>query len=416
MGIRARAASSCLILAQGLGAGMGCVPDATLRQVAGDAGAAEAGPAQGSVDGASWDAIPVDDPSQETPPLADAGSTDGTNDGASVDSGAEPGACQAVQCHAGQSCDHGYCAFPCAGVRVPDDYATVQAAVEAVAPTGGTICVGAGDFHEYVQITTDETLSIQGLSADRSTIDVLDIQDSRDVTLRGLTIAVLHAQSLTSPGMHGLSVVASTLGDVANAGNALTVVPLAGDLAVLLDGVDLSSHGVSAGTGGAIEIEKVLGGAPALLSLEVRNSYLHDSEMGVDYASSGTTASMALMFNNDTFASNGTAINIATTDPINLQYYNDLIVNNDFAVDLSAPPAGAGNNAFFGNTGSNYAGDAGGTGDVLSDPMLDRARPPGLLLNSPCRGAADPSRAPATDFWGRARGASPDIGAVQSSP
>jgi hypothetical protein len=96
-----------------------------------------------------------------------------------------------------------------------------------------------------------------------------------------------------------------------------------------------------------------------------------------------------------------------------------LIVQNGTGVDMepgsAMPTINHGNNALFGNTANYYGMAVDGPGYVKSDPLLDTTvTPPRLGQGSPARGAADPGHAPAKDFWGRTRGQSPDIGAVQN--
>jgi hypothetical protein len=393
-----RGGSLSVVGACGLSAVWGCVPDATLRQDVGDA-STDSGPDEG----------PDTSSPDDTSPIAD-GALEGES---------PPVTCMGNRCLAGQSCSGGACTFPCSGVHVPGDYSTVQSAIDAVSVRGGTICVGGGTFAEANHISTNKTVVIQGVSASESIIGTTSfiILDSSDVTLRGVTIPDLEVSSQTSPGVYNVSVVACTVGDVS--GNHFLALELAvsgGDLTVTLDGVDLSSHETGGGNVGAVEIVKGYSDAQASLDLVVRNCYLHDSQAGVDYEANGTTMPTAVTLVNDTFMRNGTAIRVAASGPVILGYDNNLIAYNAVGVDLPTPPFHAGHNALFGNTTADYAGVDGGIGDILADPMLDPSVPPGLLPGSPCRGAGDPTRAPATDFWGRARGASPDIGAVQSSP
>ena len=52
---------------------------------------------------------------------------------------------------------------------------------------------------------------------------------------------------------------------------------------------------------------------------------------------------------------------------------------------------------------------------MKSDPLLQTSvTPPTLGAGSPARGAGNKQLAPATDYWGNARGASIDLGCVQS--
>jgi len=181
-------------------------------------------------------------------------------------------------------------------------------------------------------------------------------------------------------------------------------------LTLNLDGVDLSSGS----TPYALEVGTLGGG---VLTLNVVNSYIHGSTSGVSVSLGGALASeLAATFENDTFESNGTAFIEPAGSGATLQFWNNLVVNNMVGVSTGGGST-FGNNAYFGNT-TNFAGTAiAGTGVVEANPDLATGTsPPGLLAGSPCRGAGDPSHAPNHDFYGRARGASVDIGAVQSSP
>lgn len=81
----------------------------------------------------------------------------------------------------------------------------------------------------------------------------------------------------------------------------------------------------------------------------------------------------------------------------------------------SATDVTHGHDALWGNA-SNYAGSAtDGPGTVKADCLLDTTGPaPALGPASPCRGVGDPTQAPPLDFYGVARGAKVDLGAVQS--
>lgn len=78
-----------------------------------------------------------------------------------------------------------------ATVTVPDDYPTIQAAVNASSP-GGTVFVKTGTYHEHV--TINKSLSLVGEDAQNTTIDGDDTGGNvvnvvaDNVTLSGLTI------------------------------------------------------------------------------------------------------------------------------------------------------------------------------------------------------------------------------------
>src|SRR5262249_12691197 len=154
----------------------------------------------------------------------------------------------------------------------------------------------------------------------------------------------------------------------------------------------------------------------------IQNSFIHNSSVGVFFAlpsGAGCTGSAAPSFAliNDTILGNIDGIHVDSPD---IRYFNNIIDGNTLGVDiLSAVAPGAfGNNAPFDN-GTDSSGAAGpGAGYVTADPLLDMSTsPPGLLPGSPARGAALPAQATTHDYWGRPRDpASPDIGAIQSSP
>ena len=148
--------------------------------------------------------------------------------------------------------------------------------------------------------------------------------------------------------------------------------------------------------------------------------------MGFRFRGDGISnrSAATITLTNNTFANNGTAINLSPNSPapgggsFDVQYFNNIIANNTLGVTINSNVhiLKHGNDALWGNT-TNYSGlAADGPGTVKADLMLDNSTvPPGLLPGSPCRGAGSVTEAAATDFYGRARGTSIDIGAVQSS-
>jgi len=69
--------------------------------------------------------------------------------------------------------------------RVPQDYSTIQEAIDASRP-GDRIAVGKGRFNERLWIGNRRDLAIIGTRRTRLTADV-EIERSRDITLRGIT-------------------------------------------------------------------------------------------------------------------------------------------------------------------------------------------------------------------------------------
>jgi hypothetical protein len=339
----------------------------------------------------------------------DGGKSDGgKNDqdgGSDTDGGSV--SCGGTTCYVGQTCVAGACAFTsCDGVKVPGDYATIQAAVSAfMANTGtGTICLGAQTYDETVAISgATVAITIQGLSASQTSVAQLSLSFGASVIVRGARIGEVYFGDAASASLS----YASLGSFITNGGGSLS-----------LDGVDVSPGA------GATAITTTQGTGETF-TLSVQNSYLHDAENGIAMTTGEDPGNTTLTLINNTFAHiSGTAVSTPAgcvdtevcPDPA-VTYFNDLFVDNGVAVNLGINNTTSfGDNAFFGNT-TNYAGTAvPGTGYVTTDPLLDTATPPGLLAGSPCRGAADPTHAPALDFWGHSRGVTPDIGAVQSSP
>ena len=93
--------------------------------------------------------------------------------------------------------------------------------------------------------------------------------------------------------------------------------------------------------------------------------------------------------------------------------FGGTVMAGDKALETAGLSPIHGNNALWGNT-NNYSGAAvDGNAYVKADCMLDMATgAPEPKAGSPCRGAADATKAPASDFWNAPRGGAADIGAV----
>jgi hypothetical protein len=298
------------------------------------------------------------------------------------------------------------------GKTVPGDFATVQAGLDALAPTGGTLCLGAQAFNEQVGLKGSKALTIQGVSPDKTSLFQLTVGYGTPVelTVRGLTIGATWVSSAKGT----VTFDAVRLGNAANIFTPLRVEQTTADnVSVTLDRVDVAGNGP---TMMLVEIEQSWPGAG--ITLLMQNSYLHDGDYGFSFRSSEfqqTPTSLTLL--NNTFVNNGYAVEIdpgSRTVPVNAVIYNNVLYPNiyDYALYKSNLSLQSGYNSLF----ESDAGLGSGPGDVTTDPMLDNSsKPPGLLPGSPCLGAGDPTHAPKYDYWGNPRGARVDIGAVQSS-
>lgn len=349
-----------------------------------------------------------------------------SSDGGGADSSTlTAGTCGGQICYAGQSCVANQCSFTtCSGAAVPGDYATIQAAINALTNNGGsgTICLAAQSYAENLSLITG-SVTIQGVSASQSKITGLEMtyafEGNVGLNVVGAAISSLRIQPSANPSNGSASFTACSIGTFAigvGGGGPDTVPP---SLTLALDGVDLSS---GSNTAAAMSISQGYG----TFSLTMENSYIHDSDYGVQYTSQNeSTANPSLTFLNNTFENNATALATpegCVDDQVcgapTVSYYNNLFVDNTLAIDTEMNDViTEGNNALFGNTTS-YAGIAvAGSGYVTADPLLDTSTtPPGLKVGSPCRGAGNAAHTSPHDFWGRPRGATIDIGAVQSSP
>jgi hypothetical protein len=334
---------------------------------------------------------------------------DGGPGEASVDASEAGISCGPTQCYAGQTCVSGACTFPCTGARVPGDYPTVQAAVDALsAASGGTICLAARTFDEGVTVAgSTPPLTFQGVSPDQTTVTNFFVQ------AHGATLAFsgLATQQIYVQGTSGTVTVSSSWLTGAALVPGFWIDSTTDTLAVTLDGVDAAGD-----PGGAPAIQVGESSSTVALTLTVQNSYVHHAQDGVSFDWRSERGTHVIL-DNDTFENDGTAIHLPSTgsSTFALEYFNDLVVGNSVGIDVGSTTAQFGDNALFANH-SDYGGGAGdGPGYVKTDPLLDKSTtPPRLLPGSPCRAAGSAAHAPATDFWGNPRTGGVDIGAVQS--
>ncbi len=284
--------------------------------------------------------------------------------------------------------------------------------MSALGPSGGTICLTGPSYTESFSAST--SLTIQGISAAstvvngelifNSPVHLQGFQVSGDAQLNGAPSVV---ENMGFVGLLEVNADATiTASKIVNPGGNAVYNQNGSNPTVLFDGVDISAPA---------NYGLYFGGDTAKLT--VQNSYFHDSSRGAVLATSSSIA-----FVNNTFVNAGLALNIGCTDTsavLAFTYENNLFVDNQVAVTVSTPCGGQmplfASNGYYGNT-NNFAGTAvDGAGDVKTDPLLQTTvTPPTLGAGSPAIGAGLTSVAPATDYWGNPRGASVDLGCVQS--
>jgi hypothetical protein len=308
--------------------------------------------------------------------------------------------CGSIFCRADQQCQNSTCITPCTGSSVPGDYASIQAAITALATAqmDATICLGSQTYAENVTATASPNKQLTIIGPSGAKLTALSVTGSYSkVTLKGLavtTLTVNSASPIELTGMHADTFQAST-----GQSGAITI-----------DGCDL---GAAAQTY-ALYVARTTSSQP--LTVTVQNSWLHGASYGA-YVSGSSTTNLAVSLVNDTFSAGSRGLYATTTGNVTLTYVNSIFTGLTVAgITLTGTyTLTHGNNLLFGN-GANYAGTAvDGAGYVKADPMLDTATPPEPKQGSPARGAADKAKAPPKDYWAATRGTPTDIGAVQGN-
>lgn len=319
--------------------------------------------------------------------------------------------CAGTLCRSDQTCEQGVCTFACTGTRVPGDYATLSEAVSALAAAGNdaTICF-SGQTGQSVIVTDsaehNKALRVIGVSAEKTSLGDLRVAGGfSDVSLVGFTVQVLAIHDAKKVSLRGVRISGTS--------QALTLRQSSykpGQVAEIdIDGCDISSST----SGRAINIDSVYA-YPWTISLS--NSWVHGGDFGI-FLSSSSDSKLSLSIINNTITGSKTGIYLAGSSLSTITYANNILANHtSAAVNVAGGTTVVhANNALFGNA-SNYTNLAvDGAGYVKQDCMLDTSgRVPELKPGSPCRGAADASKAPPSDFWNAPRKAPVDLGAVES--
>jgi len=245
----------------------------------------------------------------------------------------------------------------CVGYQVPGDYAGLREAVDAVTATGGTICLGSGVFDGATIAGAAHGLEIIGVHPDETRIDdelrVLNSAGTVPVFIRSLEAYNI---DIWEPGAMPVHVLQSRVVGFTSSGG----ISVRGGLEIMIDGVVLNNT-----------VENVANyGLWARLDRESVLHYANTIFTGADKA----------------------GVNI----------------DADATAEVTST-----HNALFDNA-ANYAGMAVmGPGYVSANCDLDDGEPPTPGAGSPCVDAGSVDDAPPLDFWGMARDAHPDIGAVE---
>lgn len=337
----------------------------------------------------------------------DAAKDGGLSDGAPTDGASDVVAppqtkilCGSIFCRADQQCQNSTCVTPCTGSKVPGDYATVQAAVTALATAqmDATICLAAQTYAESVTATASPNKLLTIIGPSGAKVNGLSVTGSYSkVTLKGVAIGTLTvngASPIDAIGMHADTFQAST----AQVG------------AILIDGCDLGASAQSYG----LYVYRTSVSQP--LTVTAQNSWFHGASYGV-YINAVSNSNLTMSLLNDTFTGSTRGLYSNSTGTVTLTYLNSIF--SGLTVTGITITGGHTlthtNNLLFGNA-ANYAGTAvDGAGYVKADPLLDTASPPELKQGSPARGAADVAKAPLKDYWAVARGSGADIGAIEGN-
>jgi hypothetical protein len=379
----------------------------------------------------------IPDGSTPTPAGADLAGFVPPNDGGVADAAMNPTAsgpipCGSTSCRGDEACVANTCVYAsCTGAKVPGDYASLNEALTALANVGGTICLGAQAFNEMVDVTVTASIAVQGVAAAQTTVTALSLRIPASAPPSNLTLAV---RGLAAGNLYFELAGTSQSVLVANAGVGYLATGKqsggSGEIRVIASKLASASLSDSDGNGGlafVLDGDEITqpGNASTYVylhtpasSLKFQNNWVHDASMGLQIAEVMTNSAKVEILNN-TFANAGDALNVSGTASqmtVPFAMFNNVFSSNAIAVGLNWTVAAGttGNNAFFGNT-TNYAEYAiAGPGYVTSDPQLTSSSPPGLAVGSPARGTGDPPHAPPADYWGKSRGASVDIGAIQN--
>lgn len=315
--------------------------------------------------------------------------------------------CMGELCHEDQACAPEGCAFPCEGVHVPGDYATIQEASNALEAVGepATICVAPGNYPQPLMLGNNLTL----IGASPALVTLGDVFPLGTTTIRGVTLDQLSA---TTQSGANVRVEASVM---SSAEAQPPATPGSGDIVLFIDGCIV--HGDSARPAIRGHVNDAAGMAG--VSLTVQNSWIEGGRIGID--AGGADEWINIVIRNNTFTGNTTGIFIWNNfDPgftpgtdLSATVINNVIVGSQTAVRFDETTAETySNNALFDNV-TNYAGMAVPSGvSVTDDPMLDDEAPPAPMPGSPLIDAGTADDAPEADFWGAPR-VTTDIGAVE---
>lgn len=329
--------------------------------------------------------------------------------------------CGGKRCRADQDCVLGQCTFPCVGSQVPGDYATIQSAITALSPIGGTICVKAGNYTENLNISPSAAMTIIGVSQDvvtlNGTVTFSANTGSGAITMRGFHVlkGVLVSDTIAA---HAITLVGMRLRNTTtgSTAHAVRVTRTYNAPIVTLDGNDIAG---SASTAAVLVSDFSASSSYGPVTVHVHNCYLHDSLRGFEGILGGSNWSKSMLsLKGNTFADNTSAVTVtATSKSMTLNLFNNVITQNQNGIDIATDTnsvVSQGNNLLFGNVTNFINGAIPAAGTLYSDPKLDFAQvPPTPDPSSPVIGGGSVGQSPPVDYWAEPRDQTPDMGAVE---
>jgi hypothetical protein len=263
--------------------------------------------------------------------------------------------CEGARCLAGQTCGESGCEFPCEGIRVPGDYATLEDVMDAVGTEEVTVCLASGDYGEQ---RVAGRMTVIGASPDAVQFDTLQVGGS--VTVRGFSANRVSVPSGASARLEACRVAQGESYVVSSSVGASSIV-------LTFSGCEIGGPEFS-GMSIHVPSEAYTGGG-----LTFENCWIHGATSAALGVASGAELA-SLVVRHSTLTDNRYGI-VATRglEDINLRISNTVIVGSEVALRFTEiEPDEYANIALFDNA-TNYDGEAAPPpGLVSGDPRFER--------------------------------------------